>query len=96
MLKSHLKNMLEFANENPDHKDEIIRDTVDLVLLKEIDIPQEIYEYVLEAISNHELEMEEKLGQVLEVIEKNLHCQLPIKVKPLSCLLVLLLSLVTS
>ena len=70
MLKSHLKSMLEFANENPDHKDEIIHDTLDLVLLKEIDIPPEIYKHVLEAISNDELEKEENLGLVLEVIEK--------------------------
>ena len=74
MLKSHLKNMLEFANENPDHKDEIISDTLDLVLLKEINTPPEIFKHVLEAISNDELEKEEKLGLVLEVIEKKLRC----------------------
>ena len=45
-------------------------DTLDLVLLKEIDIPPEIYKHVLEAISNDELEKEENLGLVLEVIEK--------------------------
>ena len=74
MLKSHLENMLEFANENQDNKDEIIRDTLDLVLMKEVDIPPEIYEHVLEANLNDELEKEEKLALVLEVIENKLRC----------------------
>ena len=74
ILNSHLKHMLEYAKDYPDHKDEIIQTTLDLVLLKKLDIPQEIYEHVLEAISIEELEKEEKLLLVLGVIEKKFCC----------------------